>query len=118
MFGYPWRGVEFVYKRDGTFAVRARREGLEPRVVPRRREVMLAANLDNVIFWLMRILLDIPEGSAAGFMARRLDEAAGMPPEDYALGAIERAAETDLAEVYRLFLARVAGVGDAPDGTN
>ena len=66
----------------------------------------------------MRISLEIPEDSAAGFMARRLEEVAGLPPEHYARDAIERAAERDLAEFYRLLLARVAKMGDAPDGAN
>ena len=54
----------------------------------------------------------------AGFMARKLEEVAGLPPEEYARGAIERAAERDLAEVYRLLLARVARLPDTPDGAN
>ena len=66
----------------------------------------------------MRISLEIPENSAAGFMARRLEEATGLPPEDYVRRAIEKAAELDLAEVYRLLLARIAGMRDFPDGTN
>lgn len=41
-----------------------------------------------------------------------------MPPEEYVRDAIERAAERDLAEVYRLFLARVANLPDAQEDAN
>jgi hypothetical protein len=50
-------------------------------------------------FWqfrYMRILVDIPESSAAAFMARKLEEVTGLPPAEYAKGAIERAAERDV----------------------
>jgi hypothetical protein len=65
----------------------------------------------------MRISLEIPENSAAALMVRKLKEI-GMAPEEYARGALQRAAERDLADVYRFFLARVAKMPDAPDEAN
>jgi hypothetical protein len=84
----------------------------------RRLSVIVASVHDSVNFAYMRISLEIPEGGAAGFMVRKLEEIAGMPPEEYAREAIERAAERDLAEIYRLLLARVAKLPDAPEEAN
>ena len=80
--------------------------------------LFVAPDSGSARFAHMRISLEIPEGSAAAFMVRKLEETTGTPPEEYARGAIERAAERDLAEVYRLLLARVARMPDAPDRAN
>jgi hypothetical protein len=62
----------------------------------------------------MRISVEIPDDSAAAFLVRTLEEKTGMPPAQYARGAIERSAEQDLAQIHCLFLARVAKLPDAP----
>jgi hypothetical protein len=61
-----------------------------------------------------------PHGVAVGFTAwgriEPLPEQ--LPPDFNARRAIERAAERDFAEVYRLFLARVAKMLDDPEEAN